>query len=264
MGQGSWTRGRRRLLVAAAAGLAVLVALAALDVVRRAPGEEAAEAVTADARLFLRIPTVSMALELVAAARGASPALDRGLQAARDALGYDLLDPDTWRGLAVDMDAPLAVSVHPAPPLAGVLVVTIPIREGTPALDGAGLLFSRLPMDRRPRLDRDATLGSVPGHFRVAGRACAAVVEWKDDLLVALPLGAGDVEAGLDGWILRTLDDDGDRFVSEPGVRAALRDGRDAPLVMFCSDGGDTPPCARAHADPAPVIADLFELLLGS
>jgi hypothetical protein len=263
MGQGTGTGGRRLRLAVATAGLVAVVVVAALDVVGPAPGEEAAGVVTADALLFLRIPTVSMALDLVAAARGDAPGLDRGLHAARDATGYDLLDPDTWRGLAVDLDAPLAVSLHPAPPLAGVLVVTIPIREGTPALDGAGLLFSRLPMARRPRLDRDASQGSVPGYFRVGGRPRAAVVEWEDDLLVALPLGAGDVEAGLDGWIRRTLDDDGERLVSEAGIRDGLRTHRDAPLVILCRDGGGAPACAQAPEAPAPVIATLFEMLLG-
>ncbi len=261
MGQGSGTRGRRVRLVAAVAALAGLVVLAGLGVVGPAPGEDAAGLVTRDAQLFLRIPSVSMALDLVGAARAHAPGHDQALRAAHHARGYHHHETDTRPGHPVDLDAPLAVALVPAPPLAGVLVIVLPIRSGTPALDGANLLFARLPMAARPRLDRDATLGAVPGTLRVGQQAVAALVELEDDVLVALPLGSGDVEAGFDGWMARTLDPDGRRLGAESGVRDALRTHRDAPLLILCRDDADGAPCVRTPDDPAAVLGQLIETI---
>ncbi|MFH1531927.1 MAG: hypothetical protein ABIK09_14470 [Pseudomonadota bacterium] len=262
MGQGIMMGWGRRRLAAAAVGLGLVVALAWFVVGGPASGEGAAGVVTGDAMFFLRIPAASTALEWVAAAREDAPALDRALNTARDALGYDLLDPDTWRGLAADLEAPLSVALVPSPFLSAVLVISIPTQRGTPVLDGAGLLFTRLPMEVRPRLEQTSELGTSLGRLRVGDRVVAGLMMWEDQLLVGLPVGAGDRKAGIDDWMARTADKNGDRLITEPGVRDALRTHRGAPLLLLCREAGGAEPCVRTPEDPVAAISELFERLL--
>ena len=262
MNQGSGTRWRRARLAAAGLALAVVVILAWLGVGSPAPGEGAAGVVTGDALFFMRIPTLSTALQWTAAAREDVPALDKALSAARDTLGYDLLDPDTWRGLAVDLDGPFSVALVPAPPLSAVLVLSIPIHPGTPALTGVDLLFAHIPIEERPRLEQGYAQDATLVRLLMGGRVRGILVEWESRVFVALPVGPGDREAGLDGWIARTTDPDGVRLVTRAGVRDALRANRDAPLLVLCREDENAPPCVQTPEDPVAEIGRMFELLL--
>jgi len=263
MGLGIAWMGRRSVRGAAAAVL-VLAAIWIHVAGRSAPGERSARGLTADTRLLVRVASVNEALAWAAAHRTVVPGLDQSLVAARDALGYDLLDPDTWEGLAVDLDAPLVVSLASARPLAGILVVSIPLVSGVQGLKGLDLLFARIsPPEARPRQEIDLGYGGIGvGHVRLHGRLVAVLVEMDAQVLLALPQGEGDVEAGLDGWLQRIADHDRDRLLAEEGVRDALRAHRDAPLLVLSrGDDLDAPPCVQTSDDADAVVIELLSRL---
>ena len=197
MRRGGATRSRRWpwVVAAATAAAVVLFAWGGGDG-PAAPWERTAALVTADATFLLQVPTLSAGLELLAAAREETPALDRGLSAARDLLGHELLDPDTWRGLGLDLDGSVSVALVPAPPLAGVLVVSLPIHRGTPVIEAAPLLFARVPAEERPRMEQTGELGTTLGRVRTGGRLRGILVEWEDRILVALPWVPGTWRPG--------------------------------------------------------------------
>lgn len=253
---------RRDVRVAAAAVL-ILAAIVIRVADRPAPGERSARRLTADTRLLVRAASVNEALARVAGHRTAVPGLDQALSAARDALGYDLLDPDTWAGLAVDLDAPLVVSLVPARPLAGVLVVSIPLVAVTPGLEGFDLLFARIsPIESRPRQEIDLGYGGMRvGHIRIRERLVAVLVEIDAQVLLALPLGAGDIEAGLYGWLQRIADQDGERHLAKGSVRDALRAHRGAPLLVLCRGDDLDMPCVKTSDDADAVVVELLTRL---
>ena len=260
------TRGRWRLvrLVGATLALVVVVTMSWLGVGGPAPGEGAAGVITSDAIFFMRIPTMATAMEWTAATRGDVPALDRRLSEAREALGYDLLDPDTWRGLGVNLDGPFSVALVPAPPLSAVLVLSVPIHEGAPALLGGELLFARVPIKDRPRLEHGEASGALLVRLWLDGSLDAVLMQWKDHVFVALPIGSGDREAGLNSWVARTTDMDGVRLVTQDGIREALRGHKDEPLLILRREDGDALPSVRTPDDPVIALGEIFEHLLGN
>lgn len=254
---------RRRSVRGAAAAVLVLAAIVIHVTDRPAPGERSARLLTADTTLLVRAVSVNQVLAWVSAHRAVAPKLDQALMNAATALGYDLLDSDTWAGLAVDLDAPLVVSLVPAPYLAGVLVVSIPLIPGIPGLEGVGLLLARVsPPEARPYQEIDFEYGVRAGHIRIRGRLVAVIVEMEAQVLLALPLGPGDVEAGLDDWLLRLTDQDGERVLAVEGVRDALREHRDAPLLVLCrGDGPKARPCVQTSDDSDAVVIELLTRL---
>ena len=263
MSRGRWAKLRRPWLLAAILGFAGLFALVWHLGGRPSPRERTAGLVPVDTSLLVRASTLASALEWTEAARGQSADLDRVLTAVEAALGYDLLDVDTWLGLGLDLDAPMNVAVVPAPPLDAVLVLSVPIRSGHPALGSLSLLFARLPKEVRPRLEWVVEGKASQARLRAGGRLHATLIEITDRILVALPLGPGDRSAGLGGWLDRSRDLYGQRLIGAAGIKEALRDHEDAPLLILCRDGEKkTPPCVLTPEDPAAAVRRLLEAIV--